>query len=98
MAMHNATILTAENRQLRAANTRVQKKRAKKTVFVGRGGVLTGQEVLEGRNQSIIHDEVRIQVVKQPSRTVSTRAPPTCSMCKSLEHTARTCPIRQASN
>ncbi|KIM99674.1 hypothetical protein OIDMADRAFT_19748, partial [Oidiodendron maius Zn] len=50
MAIYNATILAAENRQLQAANTRVQKNRAKKTVFVGRGGVLIGEEVLEGRN------------------------------------------------
>jgi len=50
MAIHNAIIFAAENRQLRAANARVQKKRAKKTVFVSRGGVLTGQEVLEGQN------------------------------------------------
>lgn len=53
--MHNATILAAENRQLWAANAKVQKKRAKKTVFVGRGGVLTGQKVQEGQNQSVSH-------------------------------------------
>jgi len=95
MAMHNATILAAENRQLRAANARVQKKRAKKTVFVGRGGVLTGQEVLEGQNQPVTHDEVRIQVVELPTPSVSIRAPRMCSVCRSLEHTARTCPERQ---
>lgn len=43
MAMHNATILAAENKQLRAANAKVRKKRAKKTAFVGGGGNLTGQ-------------------------------------------------------
>ena len=93
--MHNATILAAENRQLRAANARVQKKRAKKTVFVGRGGVLTGQEVLEGQNQPITYKKVRIQVVEPSGRKASTHAPPTCSLCKSLEHTARTCRERQ---
>jgi hypothetical protein len=95
LAMHNATILAAENRQLRAANAKVRKKRAKKTVLVSRGGTLTAQEVLESQNQAVIHDEVRIQVVEPPSRTVSTRAPPTCSVCKSLEPTARTCLERQ---
>jgi hypothetical protein len=55
LAIHNATILAAENRQLRAANAKVQKKRAKKLVFVSRGGTLTAQEVQEGQNQSIIH-------------------------------------------
>jgi hypothetical protein len=95
IAMHNVTILVAEKRQLRATNARVQKKRAKKTVFVSRGGVLTGQEVLEGQNQPITHDEVRIQVVEPPIPSVSIRAPRMCSLYRSLKHTARTCPERQ---
>ena len=95
LAIHNVTILAAENRQLRAANARVQKKRAKKTVFVGKGGVLTGKEVLEGQNQPVTHDEARIQVIEQPITSVLTRAPRTCSICRSLEHTARICPERQ---
>ena len=94
LAMHNATILAAENRQLRAANTKVQKKRAKKTMFISRGGTLTAQEVLESQNQAVIRNNVRIQVVETPSQAVSTRAPPKCSVCTSLEHTARTCPER----
>ena len=60
-------ILIAKNRQLRAANVRVQKKRAKKTVFVSRGGVLKGEEVLEGQNQPVTYDEARIQVVEPPT-------------------------------
>jgi hypothetical protein len=43
--MYRVTILTAKNRQLRAANEKVQKKRAKKTAFVSRGGTLNAQEV-----------------------------------------------------
>jgi len=38
---------------------------------------------------------VEIEVVKQPYPKVLTRAPRTCSICKSLEHTARTCLGRQ---
>ena len=45
MAMPNATILAAKNRQLHAANEKVRKKRVKKIVFVGRGGFLTAQKV-----------------------------------------------------
>ena len=41
MAIYNATILAAENRQLQAANKKVQKKRAKKIVYIGKGGTLT---------------------------------------------------------
>jgi hypothetical protein len=93
--MHNATILAAENRQLYAANTRVQKKRAKKTMFVSRGEVLTGQKVLEGRNQPITYDKVRIQVVEPSSRKAFIHALPTYGLYKSLEHTACICPERQ---
>ena len=92
MAIHNATILRAENRQLQAANTKVQKKRAKKTVFVSKGGTLTAQEVLGGQNHSIIHKEVGIQVVEPPTPSVLIRALWTYSVYRSLEHTARTCP------
>ena len=49
MAMHNATLLAAENRKLRAANERVQKKRQKKRTYVGKGGVLSAQEVQEAQ-------------------------------------------------
>ena len=94
LAMHNATILAAENRQLWVANKKVQKKRAKKIEFVGRGGTLTAQEVQEGRNQSVIHKEARVQVVEPPTPSALTRAPRTCSVCRSLEHTARTCAKR----
>jgi hypothetical protein len=36
--------------------------------------------------------------VEDQGPVVKTRAPRTCSMCRSLSHTARTCPLRQASN
>ena len=78
----------AKNKQLYTANTRVQKKRAKKTVFVSRGGVLTGQEVLEGQNQPITHKKVRIQVVKLSGCKASIYTPLIYSLYKSLEYTA----------
>ena len=53
-----------------------------------------GSEVLEGWNQPVTYNEVRIQVVELSSYKASTRAPLTCSLCKSLEHTAHTCPVR----
>ena len=64
MAIYNITILAAKNRQLQATNTRVQKKRAKKTVFISKGGVLIGKEVLEGQNQPITYNKARIQVIE----------------------------------
>ena len=68
-------------------------------MFVSKGGTLTAQEVQEdrnqGQNQSATYDEVRIQIVEPPSHTVSTRTPQTCSLYRSLEHTACRCPERQ---
>ena len=47
LAMHSATILTAENRKLRTANERIRKKRQKRKSYIGRGGVLSVAEVQE---------------------------------------------------
>ena len=61
--------------------------------------------VQEGRDLSQNAQNATIVVESEGVRqdacqevTVRTRAPPKCSLCKSLEHNARTCPIRQASN
>jgi hypothetical protein len=94
MAMHSATILAVENRKLRAANEKVKKKRQKKKSYVGRGGVLSAIEVQEAQRGSRTEVEVEIPVVGQPSHDVLPRAPRMCSICRSLEHTARTCPER----
>ena len=92
----NTIILIAENRQLQATNTRVQKKRTRKTVFISRGGVLIDKEVLEGQDQPITYDEVRIQVVELSSYKVSIRTLlPIYSLYKSLEHTACRYPEHQ---
>ena len=44
LAMNSAVLLAEENRQLRRANERQKRKRAKKRTFIARGGVLTVQE------------------------------------------------------
>ena len=93
--MNSAVLLAEENRQLRRENKRQKRKRAKKRAFIATGGVLTIQEGRDlSQNASIVPESgvVHQEVTTQP------RAPRKCSMCKSLEHTARTCPIRQASN
>jgi hypothetical protein len=95
MAMQSATILTAKNKKLRAANKKVQKKRQKRRSYVGRGGVLSAQEVQEAQRGVEIEVEREIQVVEQVAALASARAPRMCSICRSLDHTARTCPERQ---
>jgi hypothetical protein len=102
LAMQSAVILAEENRQLRHEAERQKKKKAQKRTFIAKGGVLTVQE---GRDLSqntqntttVAESEGVLQDVCQEV-TVRIRAPPKCSVCKSLEHNARTCPIRQASN
>jgi hypothetical protein len=95
IAMNSAVLLAEENRQLRAENQRQKKKRAKKRAYIATGGVLT---VEEGLDRSNIEDrEPEGGVVNQEAPT-QTRAPRTCSMCKSLLHTACTCPTKYISN
>ena len=93
--MNSAVLLAEENRQLRSANERQKRKRAKKRTFIARGGVLTVQEGCDLSQNATIVPESRV-VHQETSRPP--RAPRKCSMYKSLEHTARTCPERQASN
>jgi len=95
MAMHSAILLTEENRRLRSENERQKKKRAKRKAYVATGGVLTVQE---GLNRSqLVNTKLTDEVTDQPTE-LRIRAPNKCSMCKSLKHTARTCPTRYNSN
>ena len=98
LAMNSAVLLAEENRQLRRENERQKKKRAKKKTYIATGGVLTLQEGIDlcqaagqgpkGPKRGAVNQEANAQP----------RAPRMCSLCRSLLHTARTCPVRQASN
>jgi hypothetical protein len=52
----------------------------------------------EGRNLAQNTNIAQESGVAHQEESRQPRAPRKCSMCKSLEHTARTCPLRQASN
>jgi hypothetical protein len=95
LAMNSAVLLAEEVRQLRSESERQKRKRAKKRTFIAKGGVLTIQE---GRNLSQNATIVTESGVARQEESRQLRAPPKCSVCKSLEHTARTCLLRQASN
>jgi DDE superfamily endonuclease/helix-turn-helix, Psq domain/Tc5 transposase DNA-binding domain len=95
LAMNSAVLLAEEVRQLRHEAERQKKKRAKKRTYIAKGGVLTIQEGRDlSQNAPIVPESGIIyqEEARQP------RAPRKCSMCYSLEHTARTCPLRQTSN
>ena len=88
-------LLVEENRQLRAENERQKKKRAKRRAYITIGGVLMVQDRLD---RSKIKDrELEGGVIDQEA-PIQTRAPRMCSMCKSLLHTARTCPTKYVSS
>jgi hypothetical protein len=93
--MNSAVLLAEEVRQLQHEAERQKKKRAKKRTYIAKGGVLT---IREGRdlsqNAPIVLESgiIRQEEARQP------HVPQKCSMCYSLEHIARTCPLRQTSN
>ena len=93
--MNSAVLLVEENRQLRAENKKQKKKRAKRRSYIATGGVLTVQEGLD--LSQMANTELKSRVANQEA-TVQTRAPRTCSLCRSQSHTARTCPTKQVSN
>ena len=89
--MHTNTVLAEENRQLRAENQRQKRKRAIKRSFIQSGGVLTvqqGIELVEIAENGPISEGGNPLILPQP-RTIRM-----CSICRSTEHTARTCPMR----
>ncbi len=97
-AVYEKAILATEVKELRAVNKRQKQKRARRRTIIAEGGVLSisqGQdlvarrEVQEQTAGEVIQEEVRIAAT-QPRK----RAPAKCSCCYSLDHNARTCPIR----
>ena len=92
MAMSSAVLLASENEKLRMENQRQKRKRAKKCTYIARGGVLLGAEGAS-RAQAAQGGAAEGAAAERPQR-----APRKCSICKSLEHTARTCPRRQATS
>src|SRR5450432_1838666 len=110
MSMNGTILLKEEVRQLQAANAKQVKKRAKKRRFIARGGTLTVQEGL-ALSEAPVQAVQPVQPVIEPVEpvigvvggvgasepVVRPRAPRTCSLCRSLSHTARTCPTKEVS-
>jgi len=107
MSMNSAILLKEEVRQLRAVNAKQVKKRAKKRRFIARGGTLTIQEGLALQAPVVQPVQPVIEPVEPiigvvggvgaDEPIVRMRAPRTCSICRSLSHTARTCPAKEVS-
>jgi hypothetical protein len=108
LAMHSAILLHNENSQLRAENARQKRKRAQRRAFIQTGGTMTigeGLANIEARQKPQRGRKARpeaeegeaatavtaVSLARSPART---RAQPKCSICRSIEHNARTCPSK----
>ncbi|KAL1957115.1 hypothetical protein VTO42DRAFT_6373 [Malbranchea cinnamomea] len=91
MAMHNAAILAAHIRKLRAENEKRKRKRETRH----QEGDLT---VEEGIHHVRRLNEGETGVVEQPEEPPQKRVARQCSICGALEHTARTCSQRTGNN
>ena len=88
-------LLADENIALRTANQRQRQKRSKPISSISQGGVLSVQE---GRDRTQNIQNVEMTVGEQSIDQSRKRAPPRCSICRSYEHTARTCAQRYSTN
>jgi len=92
MAMLSAVLLASENKKLCMENQRQKKKRAKRRTYIAKGGVLLGAE---GASRAQAAQEGAVEGPAAAAAERPQRALRKCSMCYSIEHTARTCPRRQ---
>jgi hypothetical protein len=95
MAMLSAMLLASENGKLCIENQRQKRKRVKKRTYIARGGVLSGAE---GASRAQAAQEGAVEGPAAAGVERPQRAPRKCSICYLTEHTARTCPRRQATN
>ena len=93
--MLSAVLLVSENKKLYIENQRQKTKRAKKRKYIAKGGVLSGAE---GASRAQAAREGVAEGVAEAAAERPQRAPRKCSICASIEHTARTCPRRQATS
>lgn len=90
LAMNSATILVEENRKLRQASQRRQRKEQQRREYIARGGALRVEEgqLLAAEAQRVLQ---QVEQAGQPSRP---RAPPTCSKCHEQGHKRTQCTTR----
>jgi len=95
IAILSAVLLASKNKKLYIKNQRQKRKRAKKCTYIARGGVLLGAE---GASCAQATQEGAVEGAAEAAAEQPQRALRKCSMCKSIEHNARTCPKWQATS
>ncbi|KGQ01603.1 hypothetical protein PAAG_11583 [Paracoccidioides lutzii Pb01] len=86
--MHSAAVSAKKNKELRAAAEKKKRKKKQAHTFIAQNGVLTAEEGL-ARAQAI--DQAVQEGVENSNQPPRKRAPPRCSKCNIVGHTARTC-------
>jgi hypothetical protein len=88
LAMNSATILAEENRKLRTASQRQQRRRDQRRQYIACGGALQAQQ---GQQLAIEAERVVAEVEQAQAAQGRQRAPPTCSKCHVQGHTRTHC-------
>jgi hypothetical protein len=88
MAIQGATLLAAENRELRAANEKQKRKRERYCIYIGQENALT---IKEGLNRVRGANKDEIESIKISKEQLQKRTASCYSVYDILEHTARTC-------
>lgn len=95
MAMHNAALMASEIEDLRAMSARQKRKRETPRSYIATGGILTAEEgqrrVKKAATEKAAAAAIAAIAATEPT---SGRAPPRCSICRSLDHNARVCTMR----
>ena len=84
-------LLASKNKKLHIENQRQKKKRVEKRTYIARGGVLSGAEgasCAQAAREGVV-ERAAEAAAERPQRAVCK-----CSICKSTEHNACTCPRR----
>ena len=95
IAMSSAVLLASKNEKPCIENQRQKRKRAKKRTYIVKGGVLSG---VEGAFCAQTTQEGAVEGAAEAAAERPQRVLRKCSICKSTEHNARTCPKRQATS
>jgi hypothetical protein len=98
LTIHGAVLLGHENKALRTANQKKEKKQKEKkqAITFAHKGILSIEEGQEYVNR-IQGEQAQAQAHEQEqdqAHTLGHRAPPRCSVYRSLTHNVRKCPER----
>jgi hypothetical protein len=93
-AMNTVVLLTHSNEKLFQESHRQKRKRNQRRSYIANRGILSGSDAQQLIQQAQYDDNRPIEAAEDTPSVQQKRAPRKCSVCSSLEHTARTCAQR----